>query len=139
MYGADLVHLALLDRDFNFDVIIGIPAEQVGVFMVFKKHRTYGTQVFLIKSAAFHFRQASECLISASALFYRHCSRHFGSRGISAFRIGKYVQIGNIEVLDKAVGFQKICLGFAGEAHDHIAADAGVWHVFFDGCNPFGV
>ena len=47
-----------------------------------------------------------------------------GSRGAAAARIGKHMNLQKADLLHKGHALQKVLLGFAGKAHDHIGGKA---------------
>ena len=56
-----------------------------------------------------------------------------GSRfGAGALRVGKDVEVGEWETLDKFHGGSVVCVGFARETGDDVGADGGVGKAFVD-------
>ena len=78
------------------------------------------------KGALFDGAEQPQPVVPGLAFGQGHRPGVVRGRGVGALGIREDVQIPNGQLFQKAVGVQKMLLGFPGEAHNHVHANAGV-------------
>ena len=86
--------------------------------------------------AFFLLRKYPQHLISIASNVHRHGVGHLGGEGVGAFGIRENVQIGDVQIVDKVIRFQKIFVRFVRKTHDNVDANARMRHDGFYFFNP---
>ena len=95
--------------------------------------------MLLVEEALLLFREAAQLGGALVAHAVGHAAGQGGREGIGPLRVRKNVQVADGQLVQEVVSVEKIRVGFAREAHNHVHPNAGVGHQLFDAGHPAGV
>ena len=133
--------VGLEGREKGEPVGAGAAHQLAGVLGVdaFRQHLQGAAGVAGAAAAGHGFHQGIDLLEPLHLHVFRELAGPIGRRGVGPGRIGRRIDQIEADLFNQGQGAAELGVGFAGECHDHIGADRGLWHPIANAINDAAV